>query len=464
MERKRDKLTKFIEKNSEFKIVDDELMCSLCAKIIKYSKKRGLDSLKKHLKTKNHMLNLKILTSKQSILTLKPTESDSKKIFIKELINAFVGAGLPINSLNNNGLSTFLTKWTQMKIPDESTLRKNYLSKISDEKITIIRKKISDSYYLILDESMDSNGRSLLNILIGSLDGKMNTSFLIGVKELKCADSENVVSETMRCLDWFFQSKVVYENFLLLVTDQASYMIKAGTIFKSIFNNLKHVTCIVHALHRCCEAFKENNKKLDEFVNKIKKSLRKNKKNRKIFVEATNLQIPKLPIVTRWGSWIHFAIFISKNYTKIMNYVKKLSKESESKIMMLELLETTEVKSSLFEILSFEFLLAIIKKLETKNLMLEEQIEILNSVKINGNELIKKKLKDSLEKNPDIGVFTNFKEIPPDLRNKFKYAKLTSVDVERSFSALGHIFSEKRRSLSVSNLNYMLIIYFNKDL
>jgi len=46
----------------------------------------------------------------------------------------------------------------------------------------------------------------------------------------------------------------------------------------------------------------------------------------------------------------------------------------------------------------------------------------------------------------------------------FKYAPITSVDVERSFSQYKNLLTDKRRSLLLENIKEMLIIQCNSDL
>jgi len=47
--------------------------------------------------------------------------------FFEEMTEAFVAAGIPWSKVNNSKLRDFLKKHTNQKIPEESTLRKNYL-------------------------------------------------------------------------------------------------------------------------------------------------------------------------------------------------------------------------------------------------------------------------------------------------------------------------------------------------
>ena len=50
--------------------------------------------------------------------------------FSLKLCKAFVAAGIPLKKLNNPTLREFLTEIAKETIPDESTLRKNYLQEI----------------------------------------------------------------------------------------------------------------------------------------------------------------------------------------------------------------------------------------------------------------------------------------------------------------------------------------------
>ena len=48
--------------------------------------------------------------------------------------------------------------------------------------------------------------------------------------------------------------EIMYCRVLMVVTDQASYMFSEFFKLKQMCSNLRHVTCIVHALHRVCES------------------------------------------------------------------------------------------------------------------------------------------------------------------------------------------------------------------
>jgi hypothetical protein len=47
--------------------------------------------------------------------------------FAEELCDALVGANIPFYKLKNPSFNNFLAKYCRRNIPDESTIRKNYL-------------------------------------------------------------------------------------------------------------------------------------------------------------------------------------------------------------------------------------------------------------------------------------------------------------------------------------------------
>ena len=51
--------------------------------------------------------------------------------------------------------------------------------------------------------------------------------------------------------------------------------------------------------------------------------------------------------------------------------------------------------------------------------------------------------------------------ISPEMVHLFKYAPLTSVDVERSFSCLKNVFRDRRHNFKETNLEKYIIVNFN---
>jgi hypothetical protein len=58
------------------------------------------------------------------LTSLNPESTDN---FCNDLCEAFVAANIPLSKLQNPVLKRFLQKYTNRPVPDESTLRKNYV-------------------------------------------------------------------------------------------------------------------------------------------------------------------------------------------------------------------------------------------------------------------------------------------------------------------------------------------------
>lgn len=122
----------------------------------------------------------------------------------------------------------------------------------------------------------------------------------------------------------------------------------------------------------------------------------------------------------------------------------------------------------------------LITSLEGKSMSLKDSFKIFqeaeNIIKGIPGELgvkLQEKLSLVLRKNPDFDSILkvhqllncnseNNSEIDNIAREhivKYKYAPLTSCDVERSFSAYKMIFSEKRQNLTVENLEKIIVVY-----
>lgn len=138
----------------------------------------------------------------------------------------------------------------------------------------------------------------------------------------------------------------------------------------------------------------------------------------------------------------------------------------------------------LYNIYNFGFIPLEIKKLETSGILLSESINKIKQIETTLSlapniigETISNKLKNVLMKNNGFRVLKNISAIlngenttsrdgiPEDLTLNdmvhFKYAPVTSVDVERSFSSYKNILSDRRRSFLFENLKNHLIVQCN---
>lgn len=139
---------------------------------------------------------------------------------------------------------------------------------------------------------------------------------------IETVDMGNVHSTNIFYLINFLIARIVKNpikknNFKLLISDKAAYAVKVGKLLKSIYPEMKHITCLCHGLHNFASFIKEKNKLCEEFEILFKKFFNKNRNKKNMFKTITQLDFPKLPINTRWGTWIKFMGFVKEEYQKI---------------------------------------------------------------------------------------------------------------------------------------------------
>lgn len=106
----------------------------------------------------------------------------------------------------------------------------------------------------------------------------------------------------------------------------------------------------------------------------------------------------------------------------------------------------------------FKILIVSIKKLEESGLQLTDSLKVLD------------KLTSLLGKNPGYEILNNIRKLLNGNSNLqmnfdwsiYKFAPTTSCDVERSFSWLKNILSDKRTSFTVDNFEKYLVCHVYK--
>ncbi|PSN33335.1 hypothetical protein C0J52_16410 [Blattella germanica] len=150
------------------------------------------------------------------------------KEFNSDLCAALTQAGIPLSKVNHPSFKGFLEKKTKMSVPDESSLRKNYMEPVYQETIQRIKEKVSNcDVGIILDETTDSMERYVFNILVFPLVGEKVKPMLLKMYELQKANASTVMQSIMDFFQKLWPSGTEFENVLLVVTDPAPYMLSA---------------------------------------------------------------------------------------------------------------------------------------------------------------------------------------------------------------------------------------------
>lgn len=142
--------------------------------------------------------------------------------FIGDLTRTLVSANIPISKLNHPEMIALFKKYAGINLPDESTVRKFYVSKLYEATLLRIRAEIGNSpIYIQVDESTDAKNRPVLCILAGALNGKEPKSFLIDVIYLEASpDAQIILQSVADSLRIIWPDKIHYERVRLLLSDQ----------------------------------------------------------------------------------------------------------------------------------------------------------------------------------------------------------------------------------------------------
>ena len=96
---------------------------------------------------------------------------------------------------------------------------------------------------------------------------------------------------------------MTYNKVLLLLTDGAAYMLKAGSALQTLYPRMIHFTCLAHALHRLAKEVRTNDRDLDRFIAAIKAIFTKWPSRIRAFHEFNpKIPLPPEPIITRCGT------------------------------------------------------------------------------------------------------------------------------------------------------------------
>lgn len=239
---KQERLKSYISEFGGDKIFDIKngiVFCQICEKVIYCNQKSHIEQHVNTIRHKELADKKEASTSsglRQSFITsvLKDGAPTKQEQFNADLCKAFVSADIPFWKLQNEVFRSFLEKYmVQNRIPDESTIRKNYLPQCFEQFMHNVTSSLRNKkIWISIDETTDSAGRFVANVIAGVLfEDKPTEPYLLNVEFLEKTNNTTIAQlfdDSIKLIDPKFNR----DNVLLLVSDAALYMIKAGKTIK----------------------------------------------------------------------------------------------------------------------------------------------------------------------------------------------------------------------------------------
>ena len=265
----------------------------LCATIVKCDKRFHVEQ---HHQTAKHQRKVAPeqpqASNSQSFLL-----PQSQKDFTKQVVTAFLEADIPLYKLQHSRIKNLFKSTWGHHCPSESACRKQVNDLASQESKRIKKLRTRKPVFLVVDES-DVSGQKYVNVLARLME-EPNKTYLIACNPLSGnPNSSNICTIVDDCLK---EMEITREKLLLLLSDAAKYVLKAGDTLKIMYRRLLHVTCTAHLLHNCAVRIRAHFKANDNLISSIKAATIKNKHRRSLFT-AAGLSAPPQPILTRWGT------------------------------------------------------------------------------------------------------------------------------------------------------------------
>lgn len=470
-----------------FKTDGSVLFCNFCEKSINADSR---SQVSQHIATSKHTkcASLKKLPTQQLLKRENVTNSQGPAYspFFKDICHAFVAADIPLNKLQNPVLKQTLEKYSKLSIPDESTVRKNYLPKVYQETMSKIRQQIGDScIWVTMDETTDSAGRYVANIIVGALKTEPSQSFLLTSECLEKTTSSTIAKAFNDAMMLLWPDGIHYDRVHMFLSDAAPYMIKAGRGLRILYAKMVHVTCLAHGVHRVAETVRSLFPEVNAIISNVKKVFTKAPNRIALFKQmAPELKLPPQPILTRWGTWLDAATYYADNFQQIFDILQQLNEEDAIAISQAKTaMSTRGVQENLVYIKSnFSRLSETITKLETKDVPLvssvQHVVELISELENSPGRYAQSaldKLNSVLSKNPGYNKLIQISDILKgdghldpneeefslsDIAN-FKFAPVTSCDVERSFSQYKNVLAENRHSFKFEHLKMWIVVHCN---
>ena len=207
---------------------------------------------------------------------------------------AFLAADIPLWKLRNPQLRQLFAS-TGHPLPSDETCRSK-VPELHQEEMARVKSILSGQLlFMIVDESEVSVNK-YMNTLVGTLQDPQKSYMLECLPLAGSADAQAVIHAVDDAISSLGCPR---EDFCLLITDAATYMISAAKTLHLLYPRLFHITCLAHLLHNCAMKVRAHYVNVDNVIAHVKAITVKNKSRRRLFDAIGQ---PPSPILTRWAT------------------------------------------------------------------------------------------------------------------------------------------------------------------
>ena len=430
-----------------------ELYCNLCSKTVSCETKWLVD---KHRASKQHSNSIQ-----QNVVIANPSQQtfiqQEYNAFLDALVRGFSSANIPLHKLRNPDIKNLFQLFGAPNVSE--TIARNFLLGpfYSNHEIALRTLLSNKDIFLVVDES-EINGTKYCNVLFGLMNNPRKTFVIDSAPSTQSFDSMAITRIVTNVVSKY---NILPHNLLLLISDAARYMIKAGNNLKVLYPNLFHITCLAHLVHNCAMKIRSHYKCVDDLIACIKMLTVKNKTRSMLF---QSIGLPPQVIITRWSSWLIASLYYSKNLPLIRNIVLSLPDTGVIVTRAQNAITAPGLVNDLISIKQcYEVLIEILEQFEKSTYTIQSGYDALSGINcLNDPVGIKLYLQDRLQKNDITSIVNHFNDnISPDRYVSLKQCIPTSLPVERSFSLLKKMLSSDRH-FSPINVPKYLSLYYNK--
>lgn len=442
-----EKAQKYIKlETSSLKInPNNKLVCNPCKEELNVSRKSIITAHLECVKHKDNLLKNNIQPA------IKPLVCKKDEIILK----GFIEANIPLYKLRHNSIKIMFSD-LNIQPPSETSVRRKLNDEFSNHMYKL-KKFFKDKYIFLMVDEAHYNNSKYFNIIMGDVENPDMSYLVECVVVPKSIDSEKVKNYIDDVLKDFSISR---DKFILLLSDAARYMTSAAKKLAMFYENLLHVTCVIHLLHNCCMMIKNFFPNTNFLISNMKNLYIKNNSRKNYFKEKLG-KLPE-PIVTRFGTWLEAALFYAKNFDDVKELVECLEDEGLLVEKAKNIFKVEDLHNELTEIaFCYDALYLEINNICNEGFKIADVKELIqrfnfrdDPVKI--NDYIEKRLKNTdLQK-----ILKNETIHSPFIRSRILICPGTTILIERSFSMLNKVLT-KERDFNDENVKKYVILYYN---